>query len=53
MTRRFDAVVAISLLAVVLAAPASSQVPAPIRPDLGRLAPGKGAQLFNRALTTQ
>jgi hypothetical protein len=53
MTRRFDALVAVSLLATALAAPVSAQVPAPIRPDLGRLAPGKGAQLFNRALTAQ
>jgi hypothetical protein len=53
MTRRFDAVLAISLLAAALAAPAFSQVPAPTRPDLGRLAAGKGAQLFNRTLTTQ
>ena len=53
MTHRFDALLAVSLLATALAAPVSAQVPAPIRPDLGRLAPGKGAQLFNRALTTQ
>jgi glyoxylase-like metal-dependent hydrolase (beta-lactamase superfamily II) len=53
MTHRFDALLAVLLLATALAGPASAQVPAPIRPDLGRLAPGKGAQLFNRALTTQ
>ena len=53
MIRRFEAFLAVSLVATALAAPASSQVPAPTRPDLGRLAPGKGAQLFNRTVTTQ
>jgi glyoxylase-like metal-dependent hydrolase (beta-lactamase superfamily II) len=53
MMGRSEAFLAVPLLAAALAAPVSAQVPAPIRPDLGRLAPGKGAQLFNRALTTQ
>jgi glyoxylase-like metal-dependent hydrolase (beta-lactamase superfamily II) len=53
MIRRLEAFLAVFLLAAALAGPASAQVSAPIRPDLGRLAPGKGAQLFNRALTAQ
>jgi glyoxylase-like metal-dependent hydrolase (beta-lactamase superfamily II) len=53
MIRRLDRLVVISLVIAALAAPAFSQVPPPTRPDLRRLAAGKGAQVFNRTLTTQ
>ncbi len=53
MTRRLASISGISVLAVALAASAFSQVPAPTRPDLEKLAAGDGVRLFNRALTTQ
>jgi glyoxylase-like metal-dependent hydrolase (beta-lactamase superfamily II) len=34
-------------------APAFAQAPRPIQPDLGRLADGQGAQIFNRSLTVE
>jgi hypothetical protein len=41
----------VSALTVCLAIPAFAQAPKPIQPDLGRLASGQGAQMFNRHLT--
>lgn len=38
-------------LSLLLAAPAWPQVPPPVGPDLGTLADGHGAQVFNRSLT--
>jgi len=41
----------VSALALWLVAPAFAQAPKPVQPDLGRLANGQGAQVFNRSLT--
>lgn len=38
------------MLSALLAAPGFAQVPPPLAPDLGTLADGHGAQVFNRAL---
>ena len=53
MRQMLNGVFAIAVLAAWLVSPAFAQVPKPIQPDLGRLAPGQGAQVFNRTLTAQ
>ena len=53
MRRTSDALFATAVLAIWLASPVFGQVPTPTRPDLGRLAGGQGAQVFNRTLTAQ
>lgn len=45
-------VLAALALVVWSSAPASAQAPKPIEPDLGQLASGRGAVVFNRALTS-
>ncbi|HEY3383164.1 MAG TPA: hypothetical protein VGK32_15440 [Vicinamibacterales bacterium] len=46
-------VLATSALTLWLATTAPAQTPAPIQPDLARLASGQGAQVFNRSLTAE
>jgi len=42
-----------AVLPVLMLAPAFAQAPKSIQPDLGRLANGQGAQVFNRSLTVE
>jgi hypothetical protein len=53
MRRILNGLLPIALLASWLASPVFGQVPKPTQPDLGRLASGQGAQVFNRALTAR
>jgi glyoxylase-like metal-dependent hydrolase (beta-lactamase superfamily II) len=51
--RTLNSTLAASALSICLIAPAFAQPLKQVAPDLGRLADGKGAQVFNRSLTVQ
>ena len=51
MLRTITCAMASVALSALLTGPAIAQTPKPIEPNLGQLADGKGAQVFNRNLT--